>query len=189
MTSSFLDRLAPDYTDTIVAEIKKRQPFVFLVIRRNKNKNIVVYEANVKDGIFDKNKPIDVYWLDIDPEYRKPRREQGINHDRVEMNAQELAFAYGVEAKRVNDTEINMTFNAGSQASTSSHPSRIVINSKSAKMITVWQGVAYCVLSAYVIGTTGLPNFVNLKANVKELSFHGINMATKKSVSIVVLKH
>src|SRR4051794_9480122 len=48
--------------------------------------NIVVYEAlKSADGHLDDKKPVDVYWLDIDPAYVAAARKKGNNSDRNEV--------------------------------------------------------------------------------------------------------
>lgn len=68
------------------------------IIARSKNANIVVYEGMVKDGKLDADTPMDVYWLDIDPEYIKANRKKGKNDDRVDLGMIEKKMAYGLSA-------------------------------------------------------------------------------------------
>jgi len=79
--------------------IKKRIPRVTFIIERSKNKNVVVYEALLKDGKIDNAKPIDVYWQDIDPAYVKANRAKGKLDDRENLNMIENSMAYGCSAK------------------------------------------------------------------------------------------
>lgn len=71
---------------------------IAFVISRNKNKNIVVYEAKLSGDALDASEPITVYWLDIDPEYQKKARAKGKDHDREELNWIEKKMAYGCVA-------------------------------------------------------------------------------------------
>ena len=58
-------------------------PNVFLVISRKKNGNVVCYEALLDN---DKNiVGIDVYWLDLDPAFRKKSRQKNRGSDRYEL--------------------------------------------------------------------------------------------------------
>jgi len=59
------------------------------------NGNVVVYEGMLKDKELDPKKPIDVYWLDIDPDYVKAARKAGRNHDRQELSYIDTTMAYG----------------------------------------------------------------------------------------------
>jgi hypothetical protein len=61
-----------------------------------------VYEAlKDKSGALDAQKPVEVYWLDIDPEYVAAARKKGNQSDRNELNAIEKQFAYGVSFEPV----------------------------------------------------------------------------------------
>ncbi len=180
MTTSFYDGPVTDLKNLDVY-LKARAPNVFLIIRRSKNANVVIYEANVKNGVLDKTKPIDVYWLDIDSAYRAHNR----GHDRVEMNAVEMTHAFGVEWKFINDREVSFTFNADP-----SRPSRLVLHPQGPRMMTVYNGDVYLVRSAYVIGANFVvPDLINLRANIKELSFNGVNLTTKQPTTVVVLRN
>eukprot|EP00906_Rhabdomonas_costata_P028110 RCo039883 len=76
-----------------------KNPNIFCVITRSKNQNVVVYEANVKDGAFpEKGDVLQVYWLDIDPEYVKKNRAKGKTDDREELIWMEKKIAYGAHA-------------------------------------------------------------------------------------------
>lgn len=82
-----------------LAELKKTyaQNILFF-IARSKNKNLVIYEGKVSgDGhSFDTAKAVDVYWLDLDPEYQAAKRKKGVTSDKEELNLVEKQFAYGV---------------------------------------------------------------------------------------------
>ncbi len=181
---SFLDGPAPDYCEDLLAKIHARHPTVFLIIKRSKNQNIVVYEANIVNGVFDKDRPISVYWCDIDPAYRAKTRARGINHDRVELTSFEQSVVYGVTvSKRLSDKEVQFDFNA------EAHPCRVKYDGKSAKLFTLWEGTPYYVRSAYVAANDVLPNLTNLRANVRELSFNGVNLTTKQPTTIILVKN
>ncbi len=58
-------------------------------IQRNKNKNTIVYDANLRsDGKYDSSKPIDVYWL-----------RYGSTGERAELSWLQRTFAFGYKAK------------------------------------------------------------------------------------------
>eukprot|EP00455_Lapot_gusevi_P054271 TRINITY_DN865_c0_g1_i1.p1 TRINITY_DN865_c0_g1~~TRINITY_DN865_c0_g1_i1.p1 ORF type:complete len:187 (+),score=79.09 TRINITY_DN865_c0_g1_i1:40-561(+) len=88
----------------------KAQPNVLFIITRSKNKNVVVYEAKMRaDGSFDAN-PIEVYWMDIDPEYVRSARGRGVMTDRTELGYVEKQMAYGVTATPTgNPNEFQLT--------------------------------------------------------------------------------
>jgi hypothetical protein len=80
-----------------LAGLRETSPNVLFFIARSKNENIVVYEAAKKsDSELDPAKPIDVYWLDIDPAYQQANRKKGVMSDRSDLNMIEKQFAYGV---------------------------------------------------------------------------------------------
>jgi hypothetical protein len=57
---------------------------------------MVVYEGMVDaSGKLDEKNPLDVYWLDIDPEYVEKARKAGRTDDRVDLNVLEKKMAYG----------------------------------------------------------------------------------------------
>lgn len=51
--------------------------------------NIVMYEALKSADALDAKKPVDVYWLDIDPAYVAAARKKGVTTDRVDVRKQE----------------------------------------------------------------------------------------------------
>jgi len=48
-------------------------PNVVCLIKRSKNSNVVVYRAAVNNGKLNKDNPLEVFWLKIDPEYVKKK--------------------------------------------------------------------------------------------------------------------
>jgi len=81
-----------------VAEIRAASPNILFFIARSKNLNLVVYEALVDEstGQLKSDKPVEVYWQDIDPEYVKKARSNGVTSDRNELNYIEKTMAYGL---------------------------------------------------------------------------------------------
>lgn len=180
---SFSVKPAPNYSATIYADIKRECPGVFMVLLRAKNHNIVVYEAKITNGVLNRENPVDVYWLDIDEAYRKPRRAQGIQHDRTEMSPWEYSTIFGVTWEFVNDKELLLNFVV------EQHPIRIVIDDLGAKMFTSYQGKQYWVRSVYVAANDQKPNLFHLRSNVQELSFSGYNYTTKKLETVYVIRN
>eukprot|EP01029_Cantina_marsupialis_P028379 TRINITY_DN776083_c0_g1_i1.p1 TRINITY_DN776083_c0_g1~~TRINITY_DN776083_c0_g1_i1.p1 ORF type:complete len:187 (+),score=61.18 TRINITY_DN776083_c0_g1_i1:55-615(+) len=72
---------------------------IVMYITRSKNKNIVMYEGMHAEGVLDTKKPIDGYWLDIDPAYREKARKKGKMDDRIELRMIEKKLAYGYKTK------------------------------------------------------------------------------------------
>lgn len=85
---------APNWKE-LPGEEAVKNPNIAFIVERSKNKNIVVYEGLVKDGKIDPAKPLDVYWLDIDPVNVKNNRAKGQKHDRSELGMIESKMAYG----------------------------------------------------------------------------------------------
>jgi len=79
------------------------KPTIAFIIERSLNKNVVVYEGLVDEatGQLQTDKPMDVYWLDLDPAYVAKNRKKGKNHDRDELNMVERNMAYGVKCESI----------------------------------------------------------------------------------------
>ena len=80
---------------------------IAFVIERSLNKNVVVYEGLIDDttGKLKEDKPMDVYWLDLDPAYVEKNRKKGKMHDRDELNYIDKTMAYGISFKPVPDQD------------------------------------------------------------------------------------
>jgi hypothetical protein len=171
---SFLNGPAPDFGPNFVNRLKKRCPFVFLVFMRSKNQNVVVYEANVKNGKFDRKNPVSVYWLDVDPKYRSKNRVKGIAHDREELNLFEKKFVWGCSTKMINDMELNLHLKLDKQ-----QPLLVKLGKKGANLFVVWQKEPYYVRSAFVAATENVK--LSLRSNISKLTFQAIHVKTKKA--------
>jgi hypothetical protein len=107
------------------------KPTICFYIERSKNANIVVYDclmevptiSGVVEGsvaidtaqndpnpvplVFNSKKgksPLQAYWLDKDPSFALPKRQQGITTDRSELNFLEKRMAYGANLEPVAET-------------------------------------------------------------------------------------
>jgi len=59
----------------------------------------VVYEALLdSDKKLDPKKPLDAYWLNLEPEYQAALRKKGEKSDREDLNMLENNYAYGLTA-------------------------------------------------------------------------------------------
>jgi hypothetical protein len=172
---SFYDAAAPNPGKEFVSEVKKRCPNIFLIIFRNKNLNVVVYELNTKEGKINSDNPVNVYWLDVDPAYRNVTRAKNISHDRVELNTFDNTFVYGVNSEMINDRECQIRFKADS-----STPMRVKLSPNGASLYVVKDNTIFLIRSAYVAATENL-NLIRLRDNVSELTFQVMNMKTKTS--------
>jgi hypothetical protein len=182
MVHIFEQKTAPDYGPNILKEIQEMCPNVFLVVMRSKNENVVVYEANIENGKFNKNNPVNVYWLNLAPEYRKGRRKRGILHDKEDLNLFERKFVWGCTTKHVdqsNEKEVNFSFNVDS-----THKMKLKITpcGKKARLFMVWKGNKYWLRSGYAAATENIT--INLRNNLIELSFNTIDVQTKKQATI-----
>jgi hypothetical protein len=83
---------------------------IAFVIERSTNKNVVVYEGLIDPGTnkLKLEKPIDVYWLDLDPAYVEKNRKNGKLHDRDELNMIEKKMAYGVSWTPMEDDAFDL---------------------------------------------------------------------------------
>mmetsp|Transcript_20388 Transcript_20388/g.49989 ORF Transcript_20388/g.49989 Transcript_20388/m.49989 type:complete len:173 (-) Transcript_20388:286-804(-) len=83
------------------------KPTVAFIIERSLNKNVVVYEGLVDEDTSQlrKDKPMDVYWLDLDPAYQEKNRKKGKMTDRDELNMIERNMAYGVKCEPIKGEE------------------------------------------------------------------------------------
>jgi hypothetical protein len=86
----------------VTTELKRLNRNVLFTISRSKNLNMVVYEAllDPKTGgkSFVEAGAVDVYWLDLEPSYRKKNRDGGQLHDRADLIWIEKWKAYGATA-------------------------------------------------------------------------------------------
>ena len=93
-------------------------PTVVCQIRRSKNDNRVIYEANLIDDpsssgkkILDPSEPIKVFWLKIEPSYIEKHRKSGKKDDRTELTFLESNMAYGISwQKTENKGEYKIIF-------------------------------------------------------------------------------
>jgi len=146
------------------------------VIQRSKNQNIVVYEAKFDESnrnILKKSKPIDVYWLDIDPEYVKANRAKGIQTDRCELNYIDTTMAYGLSFEESKKTSGEYIIKL---VSVPDRPVRLFVNSTShAAFGTLTINKKECRLrKIYVMVTDswiGLPK-------VEYIELYGVDLAT-----------
>eukprot|EP00484_Ammonia_sp_Unknown_P023496 CAMPEP_0197023038 /NCGR_PEP_ID=MMETSP1384-20130603/3833_1 /TAXON_ID=29189 /ORGANISM="Ammonia sp." /LENGTH=179 /DNA_ID=CAMNT_0042451187 /DNA_START=39 /DNA_END=575 /DNA_ORIENTATION=+ len=99
-----IDAVPPGW-DTMCDESKQmlKDTSVVCQIRRSKNDNRVVYQANLIDDpsgsggkILNPQEPIKVFWLKIEPSYIAKHRKSGKKDDRTELTFLESNMAYGI---------------------------------------------------------------------------------------------
>jgi hypothetical protein len=167
---SFFDKFAPNPGKTLLSELHKRCPNIFLVIFRNKNKNVVIYESIMKDGKIDS---IDIYWLDIDENFRN-NRDKSILHDRSELTYFERAYVYGANITNfITPLEVEIKFNADS-----STPMRVKSSNGKSQLFVVYKGTKYMIRSLYIASTENI-KLLRLEDNVSEVTFQAFNLKTK----------
>ena len=98
MPDTFKSKPFPDHANWSEAMtlIYKESKNVFLIISRNKNRNLMVYEAltDLQGNLLG----IEQYWLDLEPSYVQSARAKGRNHERDELSTLDY-FGYGMEVK------------------------------------------------------------------------------------------
>jgi hypothetical protein len=164
----FKDRLAPVFDEKLCENIKKICPHVFLVCFRSKNKNVVVYQANCKDGKF-LNPPILSYWLILEPKYQDATR----THDREELNCIERNMIYKMNFKRVSDTECDCFFYQSPE-----FKFKLKSLDCQSKLFMKHKEQQYYLKSAYVKSSENMFLFP-LSRNVESIYITGCNMNQK----------
>jgi len=170
----FEDGPAPNYGDDLVAQLKVKCPFVFLVCFRDKNKNVMIYQASVENGKL-ANPPIESYWLNLEPSYREARKKKNIHHDREEQGFLDKKFAWGFEQKRISDAEATFTFlNFPETVMTV----KLSPNKQEAQLFCKYQDRKYLLRSLFIAASEDIHIF-NLRKNVKTLYLNGTDITSK----------
>jgi hypothetical protein len=166
---SFLNGRAPPYSQNLLKEIKRIAPNVFLICRRNKNKNVVVYEAILKeDGSLDEKTPVVGYWLILEPSYQEKRKD--IPHDREELNILDRNFSWGFESKKIDDKTAKFKLKNYNKTLF------VQIDKKGAKLIGEHNNQKYIINSLYVEGSENI-QLLNIADNVKNLYLSTTNIS------------
>ena len=69
-------------------------------VSRNLNKNIIVYDVNLKNGKLDKNKPLHPYWYRLE--------ENPITTGELTFIQRKLAYGYSVEEEGDNEVYVKL---------------------------------------------------------------------------------
>lgn len=168
---SFEDGPAPSYDKDLVAKIRRRCPHVFMVCFRDKNRNVVVYEARVKDRKL-LDPPVNAYWLILEPSYQDPRRQKGLHHDREELGFLDHKFAWGYEQKRLSDHEASFSFKAFP------FPLTVKLTEQNTYLFAVKDQTKYLFQQMYVRASDNL-HFLNMSDNVRSIVVKGMDITTK----------
>lgn len=168
LPKSFEDGPAPAYNKDLLSEIRKRCPHVLMVCFRDKNRNVVVYEARVKDHKL-LDPPVDAYWLILEPSYQEPRRQRGIQHDREELGFLDHKFAWGYEQKRLSDTEASFSFKAFP------HPCTVKVSPHTANLFATKEQRKFLLQQMYVRASENI-KILNLRDNVRSIVVKGLDI-------------
>jgi len=172
---SFEDGPAPAYGADLIAQLKEKCPQVFMVCFRNKNKNVVVYQARTSpDGLRLLDPPVEGYWLILEPSYQETRKNQGILHDREELSFLDRTVAWGFECKRDSDTNATFAFKNQIEA-------RMVLKYSpitGAQLFIAHESRGYNLRSLYIEASEEIQLF-NLRDNVRELYLNALDITQK----------
>lgn len=169
--NSFSDRPAPPHSANIALAVSQRQPTVFLVAEKSKNKNIVVYEALIREGKLC-DPPVIGYSLILDQgaDYQPKRRAQGIQHDRSPLNELDLKFAWGYGSKRISDTEAEFWF-----TNLPEEKFRVVLEKGKARCLKKHQDKDYLFRSMFVEASDHI-HLLDLRRNLRKISFRVLDI-------------
>lgn len=175
LMKTFEDRLAPPYSPQLFETVRKVCPRIFVLFFRKKNQNVVVYEANIVNGVFSPTTPVSAYWLILEPSYQQARRQQGIFHDREELNFLEQRIGFGYEVKVTAPTRCEFRF--------SNRPDDLIVlklnpESGSVDAFTAVGDRKYRLESFFVVGSD-YPHLFNLQDNIEKLEANVIDITTK----------
>jgi Domain of unknown function (DUF4833) len=83
-------------------DLMQKNPNVLFVIARSCNLNLVAYEAVIDQKCGTRlfsDKPLDIYWLNLEKKYANAARKKQQPHDRDELSFIERKLAYGAKTK------------------------------------------------------------------------------------------
>ena len=89
-------KITPENKNTYWQQIHNIHRKVFLTLTRDQNSNIVVYTVNLdRKGNINTNRPLDAFWLDVDPSYDNNRTPQYASFSYLDH------YVYGYDLKNV----------------------------------------------------------------------------------------
>lgn len=170
----FEDGPAPAYGADLLVRLRAKCPQVFMVCFRNKNKNVVVYQANTTpDGQTLLDPPVVAYWLNLEPSYMEARRQKGIAHDREDLNYWDTKFAWGFSATRDSDTQATFKFQNMPDV-----PTIVKLNQTGAQLFISYEGRKYNLRSLFICASEDI-KIINPQDNVKELYLNALDISEK----------
>ena len=177
MPRVFEDGHAPDFSTHLVKDLKDRCPHIFMVCFRDKNQNVMVYQACVDAHGKLLDPPVEAYWLNLEPSYRQARKAKGIHHDREDLSFLDRTLAWGFETKRRNDHTADFKFKQFDLTMT------VKANTKGAKLLAVMDEKKYFLRSLTVKASENL-HLLNIRDNLKSLCVYGLDITKKPFVKI-----
>jgi len=167
----FEDGPAPEFGAELVTRLKALCPHIFLVCFRDKNQNVMIYQARVADGKL-LDPPVESYWLVLEPSYLAARRKSGIVHDREEQSFLDRKFAWGYGATRLSDTEASFHFK------NFANPMTVKVSPKGSKLFSVIDGRKYFLRTIFVKASENI-KLLNIRDNLKSLCINGLDVTAK----------
>ncbi len=177
MREYFTDGRAPDPGPKLVERLQAVCPWIFLVCFRDKNANVVVYQANVDEatGQFDEKEPVIGYWLSIEPSYRQNRINRSFRHDREPFGLLDKQLAWGFTARKVGPFKAEFEFKM--------HDCKMKVRTDpsaklKAKLFGRFGPTKMYVRSLYVEASERI-NIFNIKDNCSRLVVSGLDITNK----------
>lgn len=189
---AWTDRPVPDVSpDELVARVMREQPDTFLVVRRSKNSNVMVYQVNRDEhGQVRENEPVVGYWLLVEPSYRHERRHRGVAHDREEMTFVERNLAYGFASRIIRradqQTELSFTF-----SQLANLPLTVLVQAAGAKLFgrtprTSEQPETPVLVRSLFVHGTDLLSLVTLSSNIRTIDVQAVRLTDRQPVLLHV---
>jgi len=167
---------------SLLSVLKSICPYVLMVCFRNKNKNVVIYQANVVHGKL-QNPPVLGYWLILEPSYRADRRKKGIRHDREELSRVDKTFAWGFTTQPVSPSEHEFKFTMFDSQSM-----KVILTKKGETYMYVTRDDKTYIIRSLFIKSSEVIKIINIRDNVETLCLHAINVTDKQKPVQIYIK-
>ncbi len=157
-----------------ISQLRKEQPAITLILARNKNQNLVVYEA-VRNEQKTVLQGLKAYWLDLEPELQAQHRAQGHKDYKADFAVWDH-YAYGFTYVPVTALTGTLTLKQAPQ-----FPLQIQVAPSGMKTYYTEGGTTLEVSHVYVQAQEGL---TPLTTKVQFLELQGINVQTQQPQSL-----
>lgn len=164
---------APKWGDDMFGKIKQACPLVFLICCRNKNKNIVIYQARVDSQNNLDETPIESYWLLLEPSYQEKQRSNNIMHDREDLGFLDTTFAWGFEQKRMSNSQCMFKFKNFKE-----QDMVVQVKNGNANLFVEKMNRKFMIRSLYISASDDL-HILNPRNNVQELYLNYLEITKK----------